>query len=205
MPEPLTARFKGLAALEQIVIAFNHENAGARIEAADGGDPFGQLVESAVNQVAGDEDELGTEIVHRRGHLAEDGAAGESARVHVAYVRDGEAIESGGKIADGDRSGGGCGIVRAGGGRNAVRPTVNSWGVKAAVAARKARRLMPTSPVGALAVLSRSDFANYPENEGHDPANDSERNDEGHDKQMPKVNRRHDELGQLVPRLRSPG
>ena len=95
-------RFKRFAPLEQVVVAFDHKNAGVRIEAPDGVDPLGQLVEGAVDEVARDEDEFGTEIVHGGGHLAEDRAAGEAAGVHIANVRDCQALESSGKAANGD-------------------------------------------------------------------------------------------------------
>src|SRR3954468_12131684 len=59
----LHLRFKRFAALEQVVIAFDHVNAGARVEAANRVDPFRNLVERAIDQVAGHEHELGAEIV----------------------------------------------------------------------------------------------------------------------------------------------
>jgi len=194
------ARFEGFAALKQIVVAFDHVNAGTRVEPADGLDAFGDFMESAVDQVAGEKDEVGSEIVDGGSHLAKDGAAGEPAGVHVAHMGDGQAVERGWEIANGDRHPADAKLFELAEGDRG-----QADGEKLRSECRGGGEESAATHAGVVGVRTRSfarlEFANHPANKSDDNADYGEREDERQDEQMPKVNGSRDEPRKIIPKL----
>lgn len=180
-PGSFHPRFKRLAALEQVMIAFDHVNARPRIEAADSSNALGNFVKRAVDQVAGHQDEFGTEIVHRRGHLAEDCAPGESARVHVAHVRNGKPLESGGQVANGDSHPADSELFELpkGDRRETYGKQLRSESGGSGQESAAAHSGTVSLSICKFPRLSRSDFTDHPPNNRHDCADCQKRKQKG--------------------------
>ena len=137
----------------------------------------------------------------------EDRAPGESARVHVAHMRDRQAIEGGGQGANGDGHPADSELFQLPesdgsetDGEQLGREGGRGGEESAAAHSGVGRFEQPTVSRG----VSRSDLANRPANKCNDCADRQERNQERQDQQMPKVNGRRHELGQMVPELGLP-
>lgn len=84
------------------MVALDVEETAAGVEAFDHVEGFGEIVDGMVDQVAGEEDEVGFELVHGFGESIEHWAASEFANVGVADVGDGHAVERAWEAGDGD-------------------------------------------------------------------------------------------------------
>ena len=76
-----------------LVIARDEECAMARGERWKRRRVAGQLLDRSVDQVAGDRDEIGFQIIHARDQALDEAAADGRADVHVADLSDGEAVQ----------------------------------------------------------------------------------------------------------------
>jgi hypothetical protein len=188
------------------VIAFNHVDTGRRIEAPDSVDPFGYFVKGAVDQVAGDQDQLGTEIVHDDGHFAEDRALGESARVHVAHLRDRQAVEGVWQVANGNGHSADSELLQlpeSDRGQTDSEQLRRESGGSGEESAATHSSIIDMSVEG-FARHSLSDFADHPGKKRDDGTDHQERKEKRQDQQMPKIDCCHKGRGQVVPSSRLP-
>src|SRR5438132_11137290 len=82
------AAFELRTVLDQVMITFDQVNTGAAFHRSHQIKTMVEVSESIVDQVTGEQDEIGTELVNDSNHLAQDAAGRKPPYMHIADLGD---------------------------------------------------------------------------------------------------------------------